>query len=184
MSNLHAEVTHHLTPILSASTSVATSMLNPASFVLPDWLTELLHLGEAALSPDGPSALEQDFRLPSESDYRPPFDPELPATWKAYLRWEASKKRVGLLKGWRFLFIDEKGKELDSEFRTLLERGEGEYETFDVAGGLVRWKHSLARNQRKAEGDGGKGLCIIGDVDVLKLVASDTWMELDHVLKT
>lgn len=183
VSSLHPEVTHHLTPTLSATAPLAISLLSQAHFVQPDWLTELLHLGETASSPEGPSALEQDFRLPSEADYRPPYNQELPPFMKSYLRWEPSKKRASMMKGWRFLFIGEKNRELDSETRTIVERGDGQYETFDAASGAIRWKQCLTRNQRKADDGNSMHLCIIGDKQTLNAISPNSWAELEGVLE-
>ncbi|KAL5514111.1 hypothetical protein ACEPAG_2872 [Sanghuangporus baumii] len=175
VSTPRPEVTHHLTGTLSVSTSIAISLLNRAHIVRPDWLTELLHLGETTTSPDGPSVLESDFRLPIVSQHVPKTDSDLPSSLKSLSLWEPNERRSGMLKGWRFLFVGEKGREVDTETRTLVEQGGGEYEVFDVSGGLMRWKQSLARNRRKVEAEGDRNLSIIGDSVSLKIAAGEAW---------
>ncbi|KAL5480353.1 hypothetical protein ACEPAI_1623 [Sanghuangporus weigelae] len=175
VSTPRPEVTHHLTSTLSVSTSIAISLLNRAHIVRPDWLTELLHLGETTTSPDGPSVLESDFRLPIVSQHVPKADSDLPSLLKSLSLWEPNERRTGMLKGWRFIFIGEKGREVDTETRTLVEQGGGEYEVFDVSGGLTRWKQSLSRNRRKADAEGGRNLSIIGDTDSLKIAVGEAW---------
>ncbi|KAL5522140.1 hypothetical protein ACEPAF_1997 [Sanghuangporus sanghuang] len=175
VSTPRPEVTHHLTGTLSVSTSIAISLLNLAHIVRPDWLTELLHLSETTTSPDAPSVLEFDFRLPIVSQHVPKVDSDLPASLKSLSLWEPNERRAGMLKGWRFLFVGEKGREVGSETRTLVERGGGEYEVFDVSGGLTRWKQSLSRNRRKSDAEGGRNLSVIGDTEILKIASGEAW---------
>ncbi|KAH8113069.1 hypothetical protein DFH11DRAFT_1602872 [Phellopilus nigrolimitatus] len=184
VSTCRPEITHHLTPTLSTTPAIATTLLVPAQLVRPDWLTELLHLSETAASASGHSMLEFDYRLPDEARHRPTFAPSLSAQLKTLAPWEPTIKRVELLKGWRFVFIGEKERELDSETRALVERGGGEYEAFDVSGGATRWRQVLARNKRKAEAESGKGLSVIGETDTLKVAAGDTWDSMLDVLKS
>lgn len=89
----------------------------------PEWLTEVLHLGSTSSSADGPSTLELDFRLPAASQYVPASAPDLPPLLKSPMTWEPNQRRSGMLKGWRFVFVGEKGREVDAEARTLVERG-------------------------------------------------------------
>ncbi|THH09964.1 hypothetical protein EW145_g1649 [Phellinidium pouzarii] len=184
VSTPHPEVTHQLTATLSATSLVAGSLLALEHLVRPDWLTELLHLGDSSASTDSLSTLEKDFRLPAEAQHRPAFAASLAPQLKTFSLWEPSNKRVDLFKGWRFVFVGERGRELDIETRTLVERGRGEYETFDVSGGATRWRQMLSRNKRKAEAEGGKGLGVIGDSEPLKLAAGDSWDNMQDVLRS
>ncbi|KAI5122259.1 hypothetical protein M0805_007123 [Coniferiporia weirii] len=184
VSTPRPEITHHLTQLLDTTQAIATSLLNSTHLVRPDWLTELLHLGETAASADLPSVLETDFRLPAEKQHRPSFSPSLPAPLKSYTLWEVSDVRMGLLKGWRLVFIGEKGRELDIETRTLVERGQGEYEAFDVDGGATRLRQAIARNKRKSGTEAWKGISIIGNPETLKVAAGDLWDAMQDVLKS
>lgn len=181
------EVTHHLVTMLSATSAVVGTTLIPAQLVKPDWLTELLRLGDEpydipqsqAVEPDptqSRSALEYELTLPSETQYRPPFSPSLPPELKTLKTWEPKPERQNLFNGWRFVFI---GRELDTDTRAVVERGGGEYEAFDVSGGPIRLQQTLERNRRKAE----KGISIIGDSETLKAAAADSWSSLEDALR-
>lgn len=181
------EVTHHLVTMLSATSAVVSTTLIPAQLVKPDWLTELLRLGDEpydipqsqAVEADpaqSRSALEYELTLPSETKYRPPFSPSLPPELKTLKTWEPNLERQNLFKGWRFVFV---GREIDTDTRAVVERGGGEYEAFDVSGGPIRLQQTLERNKRKAQ----KGISVIGDAETLKVSAADNWNSLEDVLR-
>lgn len=176
-------ITHHLISTVSESTSVAISLLTPAFLVRPEWLSELLHLGTNASDPEGLSSLEKDFQLPAFSQYRPATDSSIPSPLKAAALWEPNEKRVGMLKNKRFIFAGPNGRELDTEMRMLVERGESEYETYDITGGVLRWKQLLTRNVNKAS-ENGKEIVVIGDTGTLQLSAEDTWSEICSILRS
>ncbi|EJD00470.1 uncharacterized protein FOMMEDRAFT_30502 [Fomitiporia mediterranea MF3/22] len=183
VSTPRPEITHHLTPTLSMTTLLAISLLTRAHVVRPEWLNELLYLGGTTSSADGPSVLESDFRLPPVNQYVPKYDSTLPASLKNPSMWEPNERRTGMLKGWRLLFVGEKGREVDAETRALVERGGGEYEVFDVSGGLTRWRQALSRTKRKAASEGGRGLSVLGDLDILQISAGDSWSSMLEDLK-
>lgn len=181
------DITHHLVTMLSATSAVVSTTLIPAQLVKPDWLTELLRLGDEpydipqsqAVEPDPAqtrSALEYELTLPSETKYRPPFSPSLPPELKTLKTWEPNPERRNLFSGWRFIFV---GRELDSDSRAVVERGGGEYEAFDVSGGPIRLQQTLERNKRKAQ----KGISVIGDAETLKFAAGDNWSSLEDTLR-
>ena len=151
---------------------MACALLSSADIVRPDWLKELVRLGSNIQDPNEPSTLEQEFRLPDVSQYLPDQSSSLPGPLRAPNLWAKNESRKAIFKGWRFLFAGKSG-EIDSELRKLVELGEGEYEAFDASGGLARWEQALSRNKRKAEGDGGKGITVIGDKDALRLTLAD-----------
>ena len=72
-----------------------------------------------------------------------------------------------------FLLSGSGSRDLDAETRTLVERGGGEYEAFDVSGGPVRLRQALERNKRKAQ----RGMTVVGDVRTLESAAADVWTE-------
>lgn len=177
------EVTHHLTPTLSVSPSIVVSMLTPAYLVRYEWLTELLHLGTNAPTPESLSALEKDFQLPPFSQYRPTPDSSLPPPLRAASIWEPNNKRAGLLKNKRLVFVEPNGRELDPEMRMLVERCGSEYEIFDINGGVLRWKQLLTRSINKAM-ENKKELGIMGNIEMLQHVSGDSWEEICSILKS
>lgn len=126
--------------------------------------------------------LEQEFRLPDPSQYRPEQSSDLPSSLKTTSAWTVNERRPELFKGWRFLFPCAKG-EVDAETRGLVELGGGEYEAFDVAGGTKKWEQSLTRNKRKAEEDGGKRLAVVGDERSLRLSLGDSTQSFFDALR-
>lgn len=184
VSTPRPEITHHLTSTLSTSTPIATALLTLAHIVRPEWLNEVLHLGSTSSSADGPSALESDFRLPAVSQYVPASASTLPPLLKSPMVWEPNQQRSGMLKGWRFVFVGEKGREVDAETRTLVERGGGEYEVFDVSTGKSRWNQSLSRNKRKVDSEGGKGISVVADTETLQIAVGNAWEGILEEMKS
>ena len=172
VSTAGPEVTHHLTQSLEGTAAVAISILCSAELVLPQWLQEVIRLGTTAEDANRPSELEQEFKLPDASQYRPKQSQNLPSSLKVTDAWTVNESRKNIFKGWRFLFACKKG-EVDAETRRLVELAGGEYECFDVSGGASRWEQSLSRNKRKAEADGEKGLAVVGDEDALRIELED-----------
>ena len=77
--------------------------------------------------------------------------------------------------GYRFLCVDEKGRELAGDFRQLIERGDGSYETFDPHAGRAKFHRVLARGQAKE----GKKIVVVGKRSSIQAaVGKDTWKEL------
>ncbi|OBZ73255.1 hypothetical protein A0H81_07012 [Grifola frondosa] len=168
----HPNVTHHLTPTFSLTPLISTSLLSIAHIVRPDWLTDILRLGESA---DGsPSPIEQTFSLPPLSKYRPTFTPALPVGLRNFQSWEPNETRAGMLRNHRFVFVGAKGREVQEATRELVRIGGGDYECFSVEGGRRAFHQVLAKGQAK-----GALLVLVADESsVVTEVGKDGWQEL------
>ncbi|TFK51444.1 hypothetical protein OE88DRAFT_1680259 [Heliocybe sulcata] len=168
------DVTHHLTPSFSLTTHIATSLLCAAHLVKPEWLDEVIRLGELSLGPD---SLEFNCTLPQETKYRPTFSPSLPPALKVFRVWEPSEDRLQLFRGYRFIFVGEKGREIPGDLRDLVSNGGGQYEAFSVDSGRARLHQVLAKGKQKVAG--GKGLVLVADEgNMVPAVGRDGWQEL------
>lgn len=168
---LRHEVTHHLASALTLSPELATSMISVAVIVKPEWLAEVIRLGESA--DDAPSQLEREFKPPHVSKYRPTFSPFLPSPVKSTSRWEPNEARVGLFRGYRFMFVGEKGRETQDAMKELVKRAEGDYECVAVEGGRSAWHKALAKGKSK-----GKALVLVADEGSMKIaIGQDRWQE-------
>lgn len=180
-----AEVTHHLTPMLSISPSILSSLLRTTHIVHPDWLTEYLRLGDSEKLDHGASeegsltTLEFEFLPPSESKHRPTFASNLPPSLQSFKAWDRNEERYGMFKGWRVLFVGEKGREADQDLLQMLDAGGADYEVFDVSSGEKKWRQVLAKNQRKAS----KGLSVVADEETMLVAAEVDWKVINDVLK-
>lgn len=180
------EVSHHCTSELSLSIPICVSLLSSAHLVKPGWLHEILELGttpQDTTSPNGPSKLEYDFQLPKESQFAPAFDPTLPSVLKNRKKWCIDVKREDMFKGWRFMFVGEKGRETSSLMKQLVDRGGGAYEIFDVASGKMRFQQAVTKLKRKAANDDGNGLCIVAEEPSMRAAVGDKWDELVEILR-
>lgn len=179
-------MTHYLTPTLDISSSILCSLLRLAQVVHPSWLTEFLRLGDVinldhgALEEGPPvTALEFEFLPPSEAKHRPSFSSSLPSSLKSFKAWEPNEERDRMFKGWRILFVGEKGREADQDLLQMLDAGGAEYEVFDVSGGEKKWKQVLGKNQRKAS----KGLSVVADAETMQVAAEAEWNVINEILK-
>ncbi|KAI0276241.1 hypothetical protein BGY98DRAFT_987158 [Russula aff. rugulosa BPL654] len=112
---LHPDITHHLVPSYAFTPGHMISLLSAAQLVKPEWLSELIAL--STLDPqESTRALEHNFLC------RP------------------KATRLNMLKGYRFVFVGEKGVEIPAE-----------YESFTVSTGIVRWRKALFRAKTLAE---------------------------------
>lgn len=179
---LHTDVTHHLVPSYALTPAHMTSLLSAAQLVKPEWLTELIDL--SILDPrESPRALEHTFALPSESKFRPGFVSDLAPTLKTIKTWEPNETRLNMLKGYRFVFVGEKGLEIPAGYRDLVKRGGAEYEAFTVSVGVVRWRKALVRTKALAEEKNGKAVPV-ADGDAMELaVGAEVWEEMVSVAK-
>jgi hypothetical protein len=196
---LHPDITHHLVPSYALTPAHMTSLLSAAQLVKPEWLTELIDL--SILNPrESPRALEHTFALPSESKFRPGFASDLAPSLKTIKAWEPNETRLNMLKGYRFVFVGDKGLEIPAGYRDLVKRGAAEYEAFAITTGVVRWRKALARAKALAEEKNGKAVPVAdGDamglavgaeeceemVSVAKRCARSTWVsrvELIHLI--
>ena len=141
---LHPDVMHHLVPSYMLTLAHMTSLLSTAQLVKPEWLSELL--AHFILDPqESTYALEHTFVLPPESKFHPGFAAALPPTFKTFKTWEPNKARLNMLKGYRFVFVGEKGLEIPAEYRDLVKRGGAEYEVFTLSTG-VGFQNDSMRN--------------------------------------
>lgn len=73
---------------------------------------------------------------------------------------------------------------MDAETRTLVERGGGEYEVFDISTGKSRWNQALSRNKRKVDSEGGKGISVVADTETLQIAVGNTWEGILEEMKS
>ncbi|KAL6299140.1 hypothetical protein BKA93DRAFT_808038 [Sparassis latifolia] len=169
-----AEVTHHLTPTYTLSPLIAISLISAAQFVKPEWLTDLLSLGESING--APSMLEQKFVLPPVTKYHPAFSPMLPVALRSFHVWQPDEARVGMFRNYRFIFVGEKGREAQEMMRELVKSGEGEYECCSVDGGRRGLHQVLAKGKGKK-----RALTLVADEDsIVAAVGDDRWQELEE----
>lgn len=176
-------VTHHLTPNYVATPTMAVSLLSACQFVKPEWITEVIRLGNLPRNNDPSDGvpLEQTFALPLASKYRPVFSPSLQPLQKAFNVWEPNEERLNMFSKYRFLWVDEKARELDGNFKDVIERGGGSFEMFDVHGGKAKLHRALTRGQAK---EGKKQLVIGKENSVQAAIGKDGWKEFVNEIKT
>lgn len=76
---------------------------------------------------------------------------------------------------YRFLVLGEKTRDMDGDLRTLIKRGEGAIDTFDVAGGVSKLHKALTRGQAKEN----QKLVVVADVkDIKACIGEDEWKKL------
>ncbi|SJL06695.1 uncharacterized protein ARMOST_10037 [Armillaria ostoyae] len=166
-------VTHHVTSTLSATVSIAASLISACQIVKPEWLSEVLRLG--SLPSNDPSSLESHFKLPLASKYRPTFSSALPEKHKTADVWNPNEERLHIFKDYRFMCVSEKTREIDSELRELLECGDGAIETFNVQDGGAKWRKALSRGHAK---ESVKMVAIASENAMVAAVGSESWREL------
>lgn len=176
MYSPHVEVTHHITSEYIADLSCSASLVSLCQFVKPEWLHEVLRLGNIPTKNEQSNgvSLEDHFALPQESKYRPSFSPSL-SPWQRKLGvWEPNEERVNLFKSCRFICLHEKVTVTDKELREVIHRGNGILENFDIHSGIQKFGRALSRSQAKE----GKKTIIVGDLDSMQLaVGKETWEE-------
>lgn len=160
------KVTHHLLSTYSANPIVAASLLSACQFVKPEWLDEVIRAEGIPL--------EQSFELPAISKYRPGYSASLSLYQKEFRVWEPNEERLTLFAEYRFLCVDEKGRELGGDFRELIERGGGSFEAFDPNSGRGRFHKALARGRAKE----GKIVVVVGKRESIQAaIGKDGWEE-------
>ena len=165
----HPGITHHLVPTLTLTAELALSLITLATPVTPAFLTDLLKSGTGH-----PSALEQAFLPPSADKYRPPFAPTLAPALQVFAKWAPNEARIALFNGFRFIFVGERGREVQEATRELVRRAQGEYECVACEGGRA----ALSKVLRKGR-DRGKILVLVGEEGALvPAVGKDGWEEL------
>jgi hypothetical protein len=181
--NLVSDVTHHLVNEISMSCSIAHSLLLATQLVRPDWLQEIIRLGNLP-GEDGTTnarSLESQFSLPLVAKYRPPLSPSLAPSLKVLKVWEPNEERLKLLGGYRFVLFGEKGREINADTREMILAGGGEYEGFNVSGGRSKLHQVLAKGMRRVleMADRGKRLVAVVDEQLMKTAMGPlVWKEL------
>ncbi|KAI0043037.1 hypothetical protein FA95DRAFT_1524689 [Auriscalpium vulgare] len=178
----HPNTTHHVISSYSLTPAIAASLLTATHFVKPDWLQKVLHLG--MLEKDELGALETKCDLPPETKHRPGFSAALAPALKTFATWEPNEARLNMLRGCRFLFVGEKGREISAEYQTLLTRGSADYEAFTVTAGVARWRKLLAKGQAWAQNKKGKLVLVADDEAMTAAVGATEWEEIDHEAKS
>ncbi|KAK0218837.1 proline-rich protein [Armillaria fumosa] len=174
----NTNVTHHVTSTLSATVSIATSLISACQIVKPEWLSEVLRLG--SLPSDDPSSLESYLKLPLASKYHPTFSSALPEKHKTADVWNPNEERLHIFKDYRFMCVSEKSREIDSELRELLERGDGAIETFNIQDGGAKWRKALSRGHAK---ESVKMVAVASKDAMVAAVGSESWQELVEVAR-
>lgn len=94
--------------------------------------------------------------------------------------WEPNEERLGMLAGYRFLCVGEKGRELESDLRDLIERGGASFEIFDVKAGKTKFHRALTRGQAKE----GKKQLVLAKEHMQAAIGKDSWNELVGAART
>lgn len=167
----HSEITHHLTTQYAANLITATSLLTLSKFVKPEWLQEVIRLGKLPRDNEETTGicLEDHFVLPQESKFRPGYFPSLPQAQKNFGLWEPNEERVNLFHPCRFICLQEKPTDLDSDIRETIHRGGGTLETFDIHSGISKFHRALTRSQAKE----GKKTVVVGDPDLMQTAVGE-----------
>ena len=188
VDELVTHVTHHLVEVVSPVCSIAHSLLLATQLVRPDWLHEIIRLGN--LSTDAETlntrSLESSFALPPVAKYLPSLSVLLPSSLKMFKVWEPNEERVNLLIGYRFVFVGEKGREVDVDVRQMVVAGGAEYEAFNVSGGRSKFHQVLAKGMRRVSETvrRGKGLVVVADEESMKTaIGSIVWKEFQGEMR-
>ncbi|KAG6841643.1 hypothetical protein C0991_008628 [Blastosporella zonata] len=171
-------VTHHIVPSYTAQPIIAASLLSAAQFVKLEWLTEVLRLGSL---PKGSQeiSLERNFELPTLSKYRPTYSPSLPTSQKEFRVWEPNEERLTMFSTYRFLYVDEKSR--IGDYKEVIERGGGSFETFDATAGKSKFHRALTRGQAKQ----GKTQVVVGKAkSIIAAIGNAPWRELIEEAKS
>ncbi|KAG5646780.1 hypothetical protein DXG03_002156 [Asterophora parasitica] len=171
-------VTHHIVPSYTAQPLVAASLLSACHFAKLEWLTEVIRLGTLPKVAQGIS-LESSFDLPPLNNYRPTFSPSLPTSQKEFRVWEPNEERLMMFSTLRFLYVDEKAR--IGDYKEVIERGGGSFETFDIAGGQSKFHRALARGQAK---EGKKQVVVGKEKSISAAVGKEAWRELVEEAKS
>ncbi|KAF8127337.1 hypothetical protein K438DRAFT_2033058 [Mycena galopus ATCC 62051] len=144
------------------------------AFVTSKWLDEVFRLGDLPLSSD-PVSLEENFELPPEAKYRPEFDDSLPSERKTAMTSDPNEERINMFSRYHFICVGEAKRQISSELRELLSRGQAKIEVFDITGGAEKWRKAILRAKAKA----GQNLVPITDQRACEAaIGEDAWKEL------
>lgn len=87
---------------------------------------------------------------------------------------------MNFLSKYKFIFVGEAGREASSEYQTLVERGRGELEVFDVAAGVEKWGKAIERGKKWATKQHGR-LVLVADSEVMEAAAGKkVWKAFVH----
>lgn len=167
----HPDVNYHLTPTYSLTPTIATSLLTAAQFAKPAWLTDII---AHYTSSDTTESQGQEYVVPSISKYRPTFSPALPSGLKNHRSWEPNEARSKMLKEHRVIFVGERGREVNEEYKELVKHGDASYECCAVQGGRKALHSALA----KGFGKGKKIVLIAEQSAMVAAVGQDSWNEM------
>ncbi|KAF8063523.1 proline-rich protein [Lyophyllum atratum] len=174
-------VTHHILHSYTAQPIVAASLLSACHFAKIEWLTEVIRLGGLPNNPDSAQGLsfEYTLNLPPINKYRPIFSPTLPTSQKEFRVWEPNEERLMMFSEYRFLYVDEKAR--FGDYKELIERGGGSFETFDAAAGKSKFHRALTRGRAKE----GKKTIIVGkERSLIAAIGKEAWRELVEEAKS
>ncbi|KAG6872820.1 hypothetical protein C0995_006302 [Termitomyces sp. Mi166 len=161
----------------SAQPIIAASLLSVSQFVKLEWLIELLRLG--TLKKGAQDSLENNFELPPLSKYRPAYSPSLSTSQKEIRVWEPNEERLNMFSTYRFLYVDEKNR--IGDYKEVIERGKGSFETFDAASGRLKFHRALTRGQAKE----GKTQVVVGrKTSLIAAIGKEPWKELVEEAKS
>lgn len=145
-------------------------MIFGCQLVKPDWLTQLDELNGADSS---------EFKLPPEVKHRPAWSALLREDQKILKVWEPESERKHIFENYRFLCVGEKGREIDSDLRLLIESGGGAIEVFNNLEDPEKWRKALVRGSSKA----GTQLVAVADPkNMLAVLGEKAWGELVALL--
>ncbi|KAJ7784408.1 proline-rich protein [Mycena metata] len=173
------QITHHITTTFAATTLHAFSLVISAAFVKPEWLNEVIRLGNLPLNSDPSSglSLEQVFDLPPVNKYRPTFSATLAAGHKTVRIWDPNEERMSMFSDYRFYCMGEAKRQIDSDLREVIERAAGRIETLNVAGqnASEKFTRALARCRAKT----GQKIVLIADEEACQAaIGKDGWQQI------
>ncbi|KAF8887023.1 hypothetical protein CPB84DRAFT_1849943 [Gymnopilus junonius] len=153
---LQDNITHHLASHYVANLQMAASLLALSHIVKPEWLLEVLRLGNLPRNNEqsNGTSLEDHFILPLETKYRPSFSPSLLPSQKPLISGNPMRK---------------------DELREAIHRGGGILEMFDIHSGVPKFRKALTRSHAKE----GKQTVVVGDVDAMQTaIGREDWAQI------
>ncbi|KAJ7175999.1 proline-rich protein [Mycena filopes] len=171
------EITHHITPTFAPTTVHAFSLVISAPFVKPEWLNEVIRLGNLPLNSDPSSglALEQVFKLPPVNKYRPTFNATLAAEHKTFKIWDPNEERLNMFAAYRFFPMGEAKRQIDSELRQVITQAAGKIEVYNIADGAEKFRKAVVRCRAKKD----QHLVLIADEEACRAaIGKDDWQQI------
>ncbi|KAJ7644007.1 proline-rich protein [Roridomyces roridus] len=170
----HSEITHHITDTFEPAFSQAISLLQSAKFVTQKWLDEVLRLGDLPMLND--ASLEKSFvELPDTAKYRPEFSPDLSTKHQKLATWEPNEARLKMFSKYRFILMAEGSRNINSELRNLITRGEGHPEAYDISGGPGKLNKAFTRGKAKTN----QNVVLVADIEACEAaIGKSQWNEI------